>query len=82
MMNPDWVYRPPFADGGGAVIDSQPPFGVLSSFTSPPSIDLIWDDQETKVSSPLLFPKKRYGSVWLSLFDVDEDENGVSSSHT
>ena len=76
--DPDWVYRPPFADGGGAVIDSQPPFGVLEFYVTP--FDrLIWDDQDQSIVSPLI-PEKM---IWfgLSLSDVDEDKWSFESVH-
>ena len=31
----DWVHRPPYADGGGAMIDSEPSFGVVEVYVTP-----------------------------------------------
>ena len=52
---PDWVHQPPHADGGGAVIDSEPRFGVLE-FYATPFDRLIWDDQDQSIVSPWRVP--------------------------
>ena len=67
----DWVHHRPYADGGGAMIDSQPSFGVVEFFVTP--FDrLIWDNQEQSVVSPL-YPGKTIGFT-VHLVDVDENK--------
>ena len=73
-----WVHSPPFADGGGATIGSQPGLGVVEFFVTP--FDrLIWDNQEQSVVS-LLLPGKIIG-FFLQLVDVDENKNEFASLH-
>ncbi len=53
----DWMHQLPYADGGGAVVSSQPHFGVVEFYVTP--FDrLIWDDQEQSIISDF-FPEKR-----------------------
>ena len=67
----DWLLNLPYADGGGAMVDSEPSFGVVEYYVTPFD-NLIWDDQETSTVSPL-FPEKTIGFC-LVLADVDESE--------
>ena len=72
----DWMYQLPFADGGGAVVSSQPHFGVVEFFVTP--FDrLIWDDQEKSIISDL-FPQKTIG-LGLELYDIDGNKNNLES---
>ena len=74
----DWVHHRPYADGGGAMIDSQPSFGVVEFFVTP--FDrLIWDNQEQSVVSPL-YPGKTIGFT-VHLVDVDENKHEFASLH-
>ena len=67
----NWVHHPPYADGGGALVDSQPSFGVVEFYITP--FDrLIWDDQENSIITDL-FPGKTIGFA-LELIDVDENK--------
>ncbi len=73
----DWVHKPPYADGGGAVIDSEPSFGVVEFFVTP--FDrLIWDDQDQSMVSNL-FSGKTIGFS-IQIVDVD-DANEFESMH-
>ena len=73
----DWVHKPPYGDGGGAVIDSEPSFGVVEFYVTP--FDrLIWEDQaQSTVSS--LFPGKTIGFS-IQIVDVD-DADEFESMH-
>lgn len=72
----DWVHKPPYADGGGAVIDSEPSFGVVEVYVTP--FDrLIWDDQAQSIVSNL-FSGKTIGFS-IQIVDVD-DTNEFESS--
>ena len=73
----DWVHKPPYADGGGAVIDSEPSFGVVEFYVTP--FDrLIWDDQAQSIVSSL-FSGKTIGFS-IQILDVD-DTNEFESMH-
>ena len=66
--NPPWVHSPPYADGGGTVVDSQPVFSVLEFFITP--FDrYLWDPEQSVVSD--LFADKTIG-FGISLSDYDE----------
>ena len=72
----DWVHRPPFADGGGAMIDSNPVFGVVEFYVT--LFDrLIWDAPEQSIVSDL-FPGKTIGFGY-QLVDIDENKNAFDS---
>ena len=74
----NWVHHPPYADGGGALVDSQPSFGVVEFYITP--FDrLIWDDQENSIITDL-FPGKTIGFA-LELIDVDENKNEFETIH-
>ena len=67
--NPPWMHKPPYADGGGAIVESQPVLSVLEFFVTP--FDrLIWDDPEQSAVSDL-FADKTIGFA-ISLSDYDE----------
>ena len=67
-----WMDRLPYADGGGAIVDSQPIFYVVEFFVTP--FDrLIWDDPEESVIADL-FEGKTIGFA-LSLADLDSEES-------
>ncbi len=63
-----WVHHLPYADGGGAIVDSQPILSVLE-FHVTPFDRLIWDDLEQSVVSEI-FAGKTIGFA-LTLADVD-----------
>ena len=66
--NPPWVHSPPYADGGGTVVDSQPILSVLEFFVTP--FDrYLWDPEQCAVSD--LFADKTIGFA-ISLSDYDE----------
>ena len=63
-----WVHHLPYADGGGAIVDSQPVLSVLEFHVT--AFDrLIWDDVEQNVISEL-FAGKTIGFA-LALADRD-----------
>ena len=74
----NWLLQPPYADGGGAMIDSEPSFGVVEYYVTPFD-NLIWDDKETSTVSSL-FPEKTIGFC-LVLTDVDENKSEFDSLH-
>ena len=74
----NWLLQPPYADGGGAMIDSEPSFGVVEYYVTPFD-NLIWDDKETSTVSSL-FPDKTIGFC-LQLADIDENKNEFGSIH-
>lgn len=72
----DWVHKPPYADGGGAMIHSEPSFGVVEVYVTP--FDrLVWDDQTQSIVSSL-FSGKTIGFS-IQIVDVD-DANEFESS--
>ena len=73
-----WVHKPPFADGGGAVVDSNPIFSVVEFYVTP--FDrLIPEDPELSVVSDL-FPGKKI-RIELDIVDEDTDlEDGISDN--
>ena len=74
----NWLLKPPYADGVGAMIDSEPSFGVVEYYVTPFD-NLIWDDQETSTVSSL-FPEKTIGFC-LQLADIDENKWEFDSLH-
>ena len=77
---PDWMEQLPYADGGGAVVDSQPILWLVEFFVTP--FDrLIWNDQEqTNISN--LFPGKIIGFAFqLTDFDSGADGGRIESLH-
>ncbi len=67
-----WMSQPPYADGGGAIVDSQPILSVVEFYVTP--FDrLIWDDPAESVISDL-YEDKAIGFA-LSLMDIDSEES-------
>ena len=76
--NLDWVKQPPYADGGGAMIDSEPSFGVVEFYVTPFD-NLIWDDKEKSTVSTLSLGKQI--GFCLLVFDVDGNKWDFESAH-
>lgn len=74
----DWLLHPPYTDGGGAMIDSEPSFGIVEYHVTPFD-NLIWENQEMSTVSSL-FPEKTIGFC-LQLADVDESTTEFDSLH-
>ena len=66
-----WVHQVPYADGGGAIVDSQPILSVVEFYVTP--FDrLVWQDPEQSVPSDLT-AGETIGFA-LGMVDVDTEE--------
>ena len=66
-----WVHKPPYADGGGVVVDSQPIRSALEFYVTP--FDrFIWDDPDKCVVSELFSSK----TIAFAMVLWDHDEVG------
>ena len=68
----DWVHNPPFADGGGEVLDSHPIFSVLEFYVTPFD-HLIPEDPSQSVVSTLFPGKKIKFELEIKDYDTNDD---------
>ena len=75
-----WMDQLPYADGGGAIVDSQPIFSVVEFFVTP--FDrLIWDDPEESVISDLYEGKTIGFALSMADFDSEKMSDPVSPDY-